>query len=237
MDTLGSRIKRYRKKKGISQQLLAEICGWSSQSRIGNYEKDLRVPSLGDLLLIAPALDVSITELTSDIGSQELPVAINEFDVGVVNRPPAGSDQSALRPVGPIKPGRVPVVGSAKLGTDGYFEALDFPVGHGDGYLLIHSDDPESYGLRVIGDSMHPRIKNGEYVLIEPNKSFVTGDEVMVQTDDGRSMIKEFIYLRDGVYRFDSVNQDHGPLHINQDVVTKVHLVGGILKSSRFVHE
>lgn len=129
------------------------------------------------------------------------------------------------------------MVGTAKLGIDGYFEALDFPVGHGDGYLYIYSDDPNAYGLRVIGDSMHPRIKSGEYVLIEPNKAFVTGDEVMVQTYDGRSMIKEFIYLRDGVYRFDSVNQDHSPIHLDQNDVSKVHLVGGILKSSRFAHD
>lgn len=235
MDTLGSRIKRYRKKKGISQQLLAEICGWSSQSRIGNYEKDLRVPSLSDLLLIAPALDVSISELTSDI-SPGIRAEISELnDGGGIH--PTKNDHFASNTVGPIKPGRVPVVGSAKLGTDGYFEALDFPAGHGDGYLLIHSDDPDAYGLKVNGDSMHPRIKNGEYVLIEPSKAYVTGDEVMVQTVDGRSMIKEFIYLRDGVYRFDSVNQDHGPLHLNQDIVTKVHLVGGILKSSRFAHD
>ena len=84
---------------------------------------------------------------------------------------------------------------------------------------------------------MHPRIKSGEYVLIEPNKIYITGDEVMVQTQDGRSMIKEFIYLRDGVYRFDSVNQDHSPLHLDQHDVSKVHLVGGILKSSRFAHD
>ncbi|AZC49678.1 Phage repressor [Pseudomonas chlororaphis subsp. piscium] len=84
---------------------------------------------------------------------------------------------------------------------------------------------------------MHPRIKNGEFVLIEPNKTFIAGDEVMVKTHDGRSMIKEFIYLRDGVYRFDSVNQDHSPIHLAQVEVDKVHLVSGILKSSRFTHD
>ena len=119
----------------------------------------------------------------------------------------------------------------------GYFEEIDFPVGHGDGYLRIHSDDPNAYGLRVSGDSMHPRIKNGEYVLIEPNKAFHAGDEVMVRTLDGQAMIKEYIYLRDGMYRFDSVNQNHPPIHIHQDNVTKIHLVGGILKSSRFTEE
>jgi transcriptional regulator with XRE-family HTH domain len=236
METLGSRIKRLRKQKGFSQKLLAEECGWSSQSRIGNYESDLREPNLTDLTLLAPALGVSVAELISGTDSQQLFSALPNQAPQTLTVAPIKSG-SVVRPMGPTKEGVVPVVGTAKLGMDGYFEALDFPVGHGDGYLQIYSDDPNAYGLRVIGDSMHPRIKSGEYVLIEPNKMFITGDEVMVQTLDGRSMIKEFIYLRDGVYRFDSVNLDHSPLHLEQNEVSRVHLVGGILKSSRFAHE
>lgn len=235
METLGSRIKRFRKQRGFSQKQLAEECGWSSQSRIGNYESDLREPNLADLTLLAPALGVSVAELISGTNSQQLVPALANLDPLLTWAPKKSG--SVVRPIGPTKEGVVPVVGTAKLGMDGYFEALDFPVGHGDGYLHIYSDDPNAYGLRVIGDSMHPRIKSGEYVLIEPNKIYITGDEVMVQTHDGRSMIKEFIYLRDGVYRFDSVNQDHSPLHLNQNEVSKVHLVGGILKSSRFAHD
>lgn len=235
METLGSRIKRFRKQRGFSQKQLAEECGWSSQSRIGNYESDLREPNLADLTLLAPALGVSVAELISGTNSQQLVPALANLDPLLTWAPKKSG--GVVRPIGPTKEGVVPVVGTAKLGMDGYFEALDFPVGHGDGYLHIYSDDPNAYGLRVIGDSMHPRIKSGEYVLIEPNKIYITGDEVMVQTHDGRSMIKEFIYLRDGVYRFDSVNQDHSPLHLNQNEVSKVHLVGGILKSSRFAHD
>ncbi len=130
----------------------------------------------------------------------------------------------------------MPVVGNAQLGNEGYFEALDFPPGHGDGYLNIHSDDPDAYGLKVTGDSMIPRIKNGEFVLIEPNKNYYSGDEVMVRTASGRTMIKEFIYLRDGMYRLDSVNAEHAPIHIAESEVMEIHLVGGILKSSRFLH-
>ncbi len=236
METLGSRIKRLRKRKGVSQKQLAEECGWSSQSRIGNYESDLREPNLTDLTLLAPALGVSIAELISGTKSEQRvhEFALPEHSTLMVTQKPTGT---IIKPIGVTKNGEVPVVGTAKLGIDGYFEALDFPVGHGDGYLHIYSDDPNAYGLKVVGDSMHPRIKSGEYVLIEPNKSYVTGDEVMVQTQDGRSMIKEFIYLRDGVFRFDSVNQDHSPLHLDQQNVSKVHLVGGILKSSRFAHD
>lgn len=222
----------------MSQQELANACGWESQSRIGNYERGTRQPNLQDLEKLAGALGVTFTDLvagqdrlgsTTQITSQRQ-VQLIEHDVS------AAIDQGLSKRTGWAKDGRVPVVGNAQLGNEGFFEALDFPPGHGDGYLNIHSDDPDAYGLRVTGDSMLPRIKNGEFVLIEPNKSFCSGDEVMVRTVAGRTMIKEFIYLRDGMYRLDSVNAEHAPIHIAESDVMDIHLVGGILKSSRFLH-
>lgn len=134
----------------------------------------------------------------------------------------------------PVDQGRVPVVGKAMLGMDGYFEALDYPTGHGDGFLAVPSRDPNAYALRVVGNSMTPRIKNGEFVLIEPNQPYANGDDVLVKTRDGRAMIKEFVYLRDGQYRFDSYGNGYEPIYLAEDLVDKIHFVGGIFKSYRF---
>lgn len=224
----------------MSQQELAFACGWESQSRIGNYERGTRQPNLQDLKKLSDALRVPFAELVA--GHESLiPQKLTHQDSSPNTRdqaPSKGLEKGKDSPskVGRAKEGRVPVVGNAQLGNEGFFEALDFPPGHGDGYLNIHSDDPDAYGLKVTGDSMLPRIKNGEFVLIEPNKSFFSGDEVMVRTAAGRTMIKEFIYLRDGMYRLDSVNAEHSPIHIAESDVMEIHLVGGILKSSRFLH-
>lgn len=145
------------------------------------------------------------------------------------------SEQSDLFPEAlAVAEGTVPVVGKAMLGTDGYFEEMDYPTGSGDGRLLISSTDPNAYGLRVVGTSMAPRIKNGEFVLVEPNHRYMSGDEVLVKTIDGKAMIKEYMYCRDGLFRFDSVNPGNEPIYLPVDQVEKVHYVGGILKSSRF---
>ncbi len=134
-----------------------------------------------------------------------------------------------------VRTGSVPVVGKAMLGPDGYFEALEYPVGHGEGILNIFSTDPNAYGLRVVGHSMKPRIKHNEFVLVEPNKEYVAGDEVLVKTQAGQSMIKEFVYFRDGQYRFDSVNADFEPIYLAREEIISIHYVGAIVKSSRFV--
>ena len=54
--SLGRKIKAARESFGFSQLDLALRCGWESQSRIGNYEQDLREPGLNDLKKLAKAL-------------------------------------------------------------------------------------------------------------------------------------------------------------------------------------
>ncbi len=129
---------------------------------------------------------------------------------------------------------RVPVVGKAMLGPNGFFDAMDYPAGHGDGFLEIPSNDESAYALRVVGSSMHPRIKNGEYVLIEPNHQYLPGDEVLVRTNDGRAMVKEFIYAREGQHRFDSISDGYPPVFLDDEEVIAVHYVAGILKASKY---
>jgi phage repressor protein C with HTH and peptisase S24 domain len=136
-----------------------------------------------------------------------------------------------------IKWGSVPVVGKAKLGEDGYFDEEGYPPGFGDGCLRIQSDDPDAYGLRVYGDSMSPRIKHGEFVVIEPNQPPVRYEEVLVKTVDGRKMIKVFAGYAEGYYRFDSVNEDHKPIHLAAEDVEAIHYVAGILKKSRYFEQ
>ena len=61
-------LKRLRKARGMSQQALADACGWEYQSRVSNYEIPLersgaRTPDMDDALVLARALNVSIQEI------------------------------------------------------------------------------------------------------------------------------------------------------------------------------
>lgn len=126
----------------------------------------------------------------------------------------------------------VPVVGMAQLGPEGFWEETQHPVGYGDGVILWPSSDSNAYALRCVGDSMSPRIKHGEFVVIEPNHTIVAGDEVMVRTDDGRSMIKVFLYERDDRIHLDSINNGYGQITLDKRQITKFHYVAGIAKQA-----
>jgi phage repressor protein C with HTH and peptisase S24 domain len=126
----------------------------------------------------------------------------------------------------------VPVVGTAQLGDNGNFYALDFPVGHGDGFLEWPSKDPNAYGLRCKGESMKPRIRHGEYVVIEPNHPVNPGDEVLVRSIDGRVMVKQLAFIRDGLIHLDSVNETFPRISLAAEEVAVMHYVAAIAKGA-----
>lgn len=101
---------------------------------------------------------------------------------------------------------RIPVVGTARLGDNGYYEEISSLPGAGDGLLEVPSNDPNAYGLRVKGQSMFPAIRDGWYVAIEPNGTPQEGEYVLAIAKDGRKMVKEFLFRRSGSIELLSVN-------------------------------
>lgn len=126
----------------------------------------------------------------------------------------------------------IPVVGTAQLGTQGYWDESQHPVGFGDGSIAWLTNDHNAYALKCVGDSMSPRIRHGEYVIIEPNHPVISGDEVLVKTEDGQSMIKVFLYERENRVHLDSVNNQYEQMVIARDRITKFHYVAGIAKAT-----
>lgn len=130
----------------------------------------------------------------------------------------------------------VPVVGQVEMDGDGSFEAGEYPAGLWIGFIDVHSSDENAYSLQIVGSGMHPRLKNGEYLLIEPAHAYLPGDEVVVTTKDKRAMIKEFIYSRNGQIRLDNVIDGSGPVFLNESEIESVHYVAGILKPSKILN-
>lgn len=213
--------------------------------RLAQACKEAGLDEHGRGMAIARALNLSSKGVSKWFNAESLPrqekmnalarflkVDVVWLQHGTVSVKASGSDES-LTYIGHFKNGLVRVVGEAILGVDGAIEMTE----DRDGWLKIYSDDPEAFGLRVKGDSMWPRIKSGEYVLIEPNTKVCAGDEVFVRTTEGHNMIKVLGYERDGEYQFTSINQDHRPITLPYHEVSKVEYVAGILKQSRHIDD
>jgi len=228
------RLKQAAQQKGIPEwglgARLAAIAGTTAKAA-SKWLNQESMPGRANLEAIASALSVRAEWLQYGIGAPQANGA--EEHRGSYTFADAIDSNVQGEPL-EVRAGSVPVVGKAMLGPDGYFEALEYPVGHGEGFLSIFSNDPNAYGLRVVGHSMKPRIKHNEFVVVEPNKEYVSGDEVLVKTKGGQCMIKEFVYFRDGQYRFDSVNAAYDPIFLAEHEIQYIQYVGAIVKTSRF---
>ena len=67
---IGERVRKYRRQKGLSQEQLGELVGFS-QSKISKIEHG-DWDSLSDLRLIAKALEVPIEELVKEDGPSDV---------------------------------------------------------------------------------------------------------------------------------------------------------------------
>ena len=88
----------------------------------------------------------------------------------------AGAAGPILPPPAPVR--RIPVIGYAQAGNDGYFDDAGFPVGNGwDELVCPHVDDKNAYALEVSGDSMEPVYRDGDIIIIGANiMSFRSGE-------------------------------------------------------------
>jgi len=105
---------------------------------------------------------------------------------------------------------RIPLIGLAQAGSDGFFDDGGFPVGGGwDEVSIPDIADPNAYALEISGDSMEPVFRDGDTVIVSPAAPVRRGDRVVVRTRRGEVMAKEL--LRQSAKRVElaSLNPSH----------------------------
>lgn len=126
----------------------------------------------------------------------------------------------------------VPIIGHviATPDTDGYFDDMGFPPGTGEGSVPWGTSDPNAYAVRVKGDSMYPRYRPGEILVVEPNAPVVPGEDVIVRTRDGRKMVKRLLFQRSSEVELGSINERHKPVTIPLEEIESIQIVAGSVR-------
>lgn len=215
MKTLAERLRHARRERGYTQLQLAEAAE-VRQSDISKLERGDSLKT-SNLVRIARALSVSPEWL--DTGE------------GVMLPGPA----SNVAPAPALSPARlIPVVGHVKGGPDGFLEEMQYPVGHGEGFVMYWTKDPEAYALRIRGDSMHPRYRAGEFIVVTPSIEAQQGNDVVVRLHDGRKLLKLLNWRRADEIQLMSINDGYGPMTLEVQIVDTVHRVAGGVPSDAF---
>lgn len=125
------------------------------------------------------------------------------------------------------------MVGTAKLGDNGFYDEISPAVGGGDGGVEIATNDDNAYGLRVRGQSMFPAIRDGWYVIVEPNNTPAVGEYVLLKLKDGKKMVKELLNRRASSVEVMSVN---GGERLSFDVadLEGIQAIGAVVPPSKW---
>lgn len=215
--TLGQRLRQARKAAGLTQQELATRVG-VQQQLISNIERD-RQKETAYIVQLALACNVRPEWLAEERG----PMVADIADDAPSYLPPVAE----APPLGPLS--NVPVVGTTQGGApDTIWLEEGYPVGYSDDVLDVPAKDRNAYALRVVGNSMSPRMREGDYIMIYPNQEAQPGDEVVVRTNKGEVMVKQLAYIRAGEVALDSIAKDHDRIVRKLEEIVYIHFVAGI---------
>lgn len=91
------------------------------------------------------------------------------------------------------KPHVIPLLGLAKAGRAGYFDANGYPLGSEDwdGIEFPFDLGQRVYALEVSGNSMEPAYRDGDKLVVSPDAEVRKGDRIVLKTRKGEVMVKE----------------------------------------------
>lgn len=127
------------------------------------------------------------------------------------------------------------VAGQARFIDNRIWAVMNNPDEYGNGYIEFFSHDRKAYALRCIDDAMRPRIRNGEFIIIEPSNEVNYGDDVLITATDGRVMVKTLLYKRDGRVYLQSINENHPNISLSAGEIESMHYVAAIVPSNRWM--
>ncbi|WP_033503120.1 helix-turn-helix domain-containing protein [Acinetobacter baumannii] len=246
LETMGQRIRALRREKKLTQGDLAKIVGVSAPNVTG-WEKDAYAPKADPLSKMAAYFGVSTSYITNgDESGPKLDSTVTQLkvlDIEAFKKKyniPDSEDAVKFLEI-PVKPfptqkRYVPVKAYSKMGMDGYFTDMGYEGNAGDGYVPTHSAGPRAYGIKGTGDSMFPAIRNGWYVVCDPDAEPVPTEFVQVCLKDGRCTIKEFVGINGGVLSLLAVNGGER-LSFDMDEVESITAITDIVPPSQHRQE
>jgi phage repressor protein C with HTH and peptisase S24 domain len=127
---------------------------------------------------------------------------------------------------GKTGPRRIPLIGMAQAGGNGFFDDGGFPVGGSwDEVSIPEVGDPHAYALEIAGDSMEPVFRDGDMVVVSPSAPIRRGDRVIVRTAKGEAMAKQLTRRSARRIELRSLNPDHPNYTFDLSEVAWMHRI------------
>ena len=180
------------KESGRSQRGIARAAGVTSGylSRVASGQDPPATPETNTAIATAcEATQQQIAKLTFLAASQRHPdlmaVVDRAMEHGLYRGKSSGQSgrDEATSPPGILATvTRVPIINWAPAGPPEDWTDLDYPVGHADEYFpVLDCEDPEAFGIKVLGSSMTPAYRSGDILIFFPSMPAQSGQDCFVR--------------------------------------------------------
>lgn len=115
---------------------------------------------------------------------------------------------------GSLASGRlVPVINKVAAGYPADFDDLDYPVGVADDYVRCPDlHDTNAFAVRVVGNSMELKFREGDIVVFSPAAEVHNGDDCFVRfTEPHETTFKRVFFEPDNTVRLQPRNEKYSP--------------------------
>ena len=168
--TIGERVRTARENKELDQQSLASKVGVATRT-LQRWEKGEQVPDSNFLMRLAKQTGVRPEWLLTGEGEIYAPVAAPNNIIPLIR-------DKSLRRVTLVD---IPVLSSVPAGK----AAALFHPEHVERYVTVDNvKDRSAFALVVKGNSMSPRIEDGDIVVVSPQTEVHSGDICVVRVND-----------------------------------------------------
>ena len=205
MATIGDRIKKRREELGMTQEELAHRLGYKSRSSINKIELNSNNLTQSKIKKIADILNTTPSYI---MGWDE------EEDEGIVI-------------LDDVKFYRTPQFLSVAAGFGA--KAGSEIVGYTMLPYKTKAEADESMAIKVQGDSMFPKIEEGDWVVVRKQSSVDSGTVAVVMIDDEDGVVKKVTYGEDWI-QLHSFNPMYPVREFKGADVQRIRVLGKVTK-------
>lgn len=215
MNDFSDRLAEAMRQRDITASDLSRLSGVSA-SALSEYLKGRYRPKFDRVLKLAAALGVAPSYLLG--GSAPTPEAVGYA-------PPPAKKIPTRVPSAVLK---IPVLGRVAAGLPFLAESEIIDWEEVSIHLATHGDH---FGLRIRGDSMAPRILDGDVVIVRQQEDADSGDVVVVLINGEDATCKRLKKTSAGIV-LSSINPNYPPLFYTPEEVRElpVQIIGKVIE-------
>ena len=203
--TIGDKVRQRRITLGMTQHELALSLGYKNRTAINKIEKGLRSIPSSKLKSFASVLRMDVEQLINKSASPPLNIITLE----------------------PDNVFQIPIFASASAGFGAY--ASDEILGYMPVYINNPMEVNETMLIRVNGDSMEPKIENGDLIQVHKQTSVDNGDIAVVLINGDEGVVKK-VYYGNNWIELRSLNPQYEVRRFEGREVLNLRILGRVTK-------